>query len=54
MKQTRLIMSTVPGRELLQAPVSWARQELLSLAELLSDRPAEPTAALIRAMKEDA
>jgi len=54
MKQTWLIMSTVPRRELPQAPVSWATQELVSLAKLLSDRPAEPTAALIRAMKEDA
>jgi hypothetical protein len=28
--------------------------EAVSLSKLLSDRPAEPTAALIRAMKEDA
>ena len=54
MKQTRLIMSTVPRRELPQASVSWTRQELVSLAKLLSGRPAEPTTALICAMKEDA
>ena len=54
MKQTRLIMSIVPRRELPQAPVSWATQELVSLAKLLSDGSAEPAAALIRAMKEDA
>lgn len=54
MTQTRLIMSTAQRREVRQAPVSWTRQELVSLAELLSDRPAEPTAALIQAMKEDA
>jgi hypothetical protein len=54
MTRTRLIMSTVPRRELPQAPVLWTWQELESLAKLLSDAPAEPTAALIRAMKEDA
>jgi hypothetical protein len=39
--------------ELPRVPFSWARPELASFAKLLSSRPAEPTAALIRAMKED-
>lgn len=51
MTQTGLIMSTAQRRELPQAPASWTRQELVSLAKLLSDCPAELTAALIRAMK---
>jgi hypothetical protein len=54
MTQTGLIMSAAQRRELQQAPSSWTKQELVSLAKLLSDGPAEPTAALIRAMKEDA
>jgi len=54
MTQTGLSMSTAQERELQQVPLSWIRQELVSLAKLLSDSPAEPTAALIRVMKEDA
>jgi hypothetical protein len=42
MTKTGLIMSTVPRREFPQVPVSWTKQELVSLAKL------------IRAMKEDA
>jgi hypothetical protein len=53
MTKTGLIMSTVPRREFPQVPVSLTRQELVSLSKLLSDCPAEPTAALIRAMKGD-
>ena len=37
----------------LQVPVSWTKQELMNLAKLLSRHPAEPRAALIRAMKGD-
>jgi hypothetical protein len=51
MTKTGLIMSSVPRREFPQVPVSWTRQELVSLSKLLSDCPAEPTAALIREMK---
>jgi hypothetical protein len=45
--------ATVAEKELPQVPVSWTRRELVSLAKLLSDRPAEPAAALIRATKEE-
>jgi hypothetical protein len=37
-----------------QADICWTPQELASLAKLLSRRPQQPTALLVRAMKEAA
>jgi hypothetical protein len=37
--------------EILKVPIQWTAQELASLAKLVSRRPDEPTAALLRAMK---
>lgn len=54
MTPTWFIAFTAHRRVVRKAPIAWTRQELVSLAKLLSDSPAEPTAALIRAMKEDA
>ncbi len=37
-----------------QANICWTPQELASLGKLLSRRPQQPTALLVRAMKEAA
>lgn len=54
MTRTNLHKSNSAKEELPQIHLSWTRQELQSLVNLLSRRPAKPTAALIRAMKERA
>lgn len=54
MTQTGLITFAAHRRVVRKAPIAWTSQELVSLAKLLSDGSAEPAAALIRAMKEDA
>jgi hypothetical protein len=54
MTQTGLITFAAHRRVVRKAPIARTRQELVSLAKLLSDASAERAAALIRAMKEDA
>ena len=54
MTQTESSAFIAHGRVVRKAPIAWTRQELVSLAKLLSDGSAEPAAAAIRAMKEDA
>jgi hypothetical protein len=44
----------IDSPEIPKATGQWTTQELASLAKLVSRRPDEPTAALLRAMKGDA
>jgi len=41
-------------KDIPHVPISWTKRELVSLARLISSRPAEPAPSLMRAMKEEA